>query len=406
MRDKSTNRVFVVAASIFFALGMIAAIGPALPEIARNNGSSLAATGAVFTALFLGAVPAQLLTGWLNEKFGTWRVLAGGLLVMGLGMFGATMSRDLLLTLAFMVFAGLGDGVLVVGANVLVAQTFTKRSASALNFLNVFYGVGAIVAPALVGLSIGALGTALPPIWLLSVLLILIVLGIPGLNARGGTNTADRERNTFAPESRPVYLSPVACLLGLLLLIYVGVEVGTGGWIAVYMQRTTNLSVETAAFMGSAFYMALTAGRLIAAGLGMKLHPGQLFMGSLVAASIAGVGLLLGVGNLAVTVASLALLGMAFGPIYPTMLSVVAALFPTSASKAAGFVMSVGGVGGLVIPWLQGVMIEDLGAWSFALSAAIGTLGMLALYSVVTLLARRRTPRASTAGAPYPTYPE
>ena len=67
---------------------MLAALGPTLPEIARNTGSSLADTGILFTALFLGAVPAQLLSGWLNDKYGSKPVLTVGLVVMSIGFLG------------------------------------------------------------------------------------------------------------------------------------------------------------------------------------------------------------------------------------------------------------------------------------------------------------------------------
>jgi fucose permease len=395
LRNNSNSRVFLFAASMFFTLGMLAAIGPALPEIARNNNSSLAATGAVFTALFFGAVLTQVASGWLNERYGVGPVLAVGSVIMSVGMFGATLSRDLPLTLALMGIAGLGDGLLVVGANVMVVQTFTKRSASTLNLLNVFFGLGAIAAPALVGLSIGVWGTALPPIWLQSGLLLLMVAGLPGLRVK---RDADREREAaHIPHSKeqPFYRSPVVWTLGLILLLYVGVEVGTGGWVATYSQRTVSLSAETAAFMGSAFYLALTLGRLLAAVLGIKLRAEQLFMVSLAGASLGGLAMLAGVGNMAITIPALALVGISFGPIYPTILSVVANLFPTSTGRAASLVMAAGGVGGIVIPWLQGSLIEGFGAGTLALSVALGSLGMLALYGVVILLGRRHSSMAA-----------
>jgi fucose permease len=138
----------------------------------------------------------------------------------------------------------------------------------------------------------------------------------------------------------------------------------------------------------------------------MKLRAEQLFLLSLVGASIGGIGLLLGVGNLAITLPALALMGISFGPIYPTMLSVVANLFPLAAGRAASLVMAVSGAGGILIPWLLGVLIEGQGAWSFALAAAVGALIMLALYGVVVLLTRRRSPVANAPQLPSPTYNE
>ena len=163
LTDKATKRVWLVGSNLFFTLGMLAALGPTLPEIARNTGSSLADAGILFTALFLGAVPAQLVSGWLNDKYGSKPVLAVGLIVMSIGFLGATLSPTLPIAVAFMLFGGLGDGALIVAGNVMVAQTFATKSASALNLMNVFYGVGAIAGPALVGLTISLWQTSLPP---------------------------------------------------------------------------------------------------------------------------------------------------------------------------------------------------------------------------------------------------
>lgn len=253
--DRSTTRVLLVSAGVFFSLGLIAAIGPTLPELARNNDISLAAAGAIFTALFLGAIPAQVITGWLNDRFGPKPVLLAGLLVLAVGLLGATLSHFLPLTLACMVFAGFGDGVLVVGANVIVAQSFSRRRASALNLLNVFYGVGAMAGPAIAGRSIVIWGTALPALWSLSVVLVL---------------------------------------------------------------------------------------------------------------------------------------GGSFGPVFPTVLAIITARFPVGAGRAASVVIATGSVGGMIIPLLQGALLEGIGAQSLAQIVVVDTFLMLLLLGTFSLYERRK----------------
>ncbi len=401
MRDKSTSRVLLIASNLFLCLGMIAAVGPALPELARNNSSSLSATGAIFTAIFLGSVPAELISGWLNDKYGPRPVLAAGMLILSIGLAGGLLSHNLPLTLAFMTFGGFGDGALVVGANVMVAQTFAKRSASALNLLNVFYGVGAIVGPALVGASLGLWHTALPPLWLISVLLLLLILAVPSLGARKAPDAQAEPKQTPSTIQSTFYLSPFLWLLGILLLLYVGVEVGTGGWVATYMQRTTNIPAESAAFTASAFYLSLTTGRLVAAGLGTKVRSGYLLLASLLIALLGGLGMLLTVSNPVFTIASIVILGASFGPIYPTIVSVVAGRFPQAAGRASSLIMAIGSVGGTIIPWLQGNLIEGFGAPSLALSTAAIALGMLALFAASYLVTRPRSPVPTAPATSY-----
>ncbi len=396
LKDKSTNQVLVVSAALFFALGLIAAIGPTLPELARNNGISLGVAGAIFTALFVGAIPSQVATGWLNDRFGPKPVLVVGLLVLAVGLLGATLSRSLPLTLACMVFAGLGDGVLVVGSNVIVAQSFPLHRASALNLLNVFYGVGAMVGPAIAGASIDAWGTALPALWSLVAVLALLSPAIPGLRIRSEAKIPKEN----APVNVPLYRSSALWLFSFLLLLYVGVEIGTGGWIATYMQRTTPTSAGTAAWVASGFYMALTVGRVAGAGLGAKLSSERLLLLSLTGAVVGGLIMLAGVGNAFLTIAAVLVLGGSFGPIFPTAVAIITARFPVGAGRAASVMIAAGSVGGMLIPLLQGALLEGVGAQGLAQVVVVDTFLMLTTLGAFKLIDKRQKQMAVAQAVP------
>jgi fucose permease len=394
LTDKTTKRVWLVGSNLFFTLGMLAALGPTLPEIARNTGSSLADAGILFTALFLGAVPAQLVSGWLNDKYGSKPVLAVGLVVMSIGFLGATLSPTLPIAVAFMLFGGLGDGALIVAGNVMVAQTFATKSASALNLMNVFYGVGAIAGPALVGLTISVWQTSLPPLWLISLLMALLLIGVAGLPGKRVVEpkAEDNTELTTAPAvpQRPFFLSPVLWIMSIVLFLYVAVEVGMGGWASEYMQQSTNLVPETAAFVASAFYVALTGGRLIGAWVGNRMQGTQLLL-ACVTVSVAGaLFMLLSVGNTPVSIFSIMLLGLALGPVYPTVMAVVTQRFSTSAGVAASIVIAAGSLGGTFGPLIQGKLLAGQGANSYAQSVLVSTLTMLVLLTISMIVSKRR----------------
>ncbi len=392
VRNNTRNKVLILASGLFFAIGLLALIGPSLPDLARNNNTDLASAGAIFTALYLGSIPAQLVSGWLNDKYGPIAVMVIGMVIMAVGLLAVTQSHSLPLTLALMAFAGVGDGALVVGANVIVAQTFARRRATALSLMNVFYGVGAIVGPVLVGVSLGIWQTALPAMAVVSLLLVLLLPVTRGLNkghreliARTEEPKQDRE----AAGQGGIYRSPLLWLLAAMMLLYVGTEIGIGGWISTYTQRTALIGTETAAFMASVFYLALTGGRLVGAALGTRLRSEQLLMVSLAGAMIGGVGLLLGVGNIGLTIGSVVVTGATFGPIYPTVLAVTAARFSSNAGKAAALVMAVGSVGGVIFPWMFGLLLVGLGAQSVAQFIALLIVVMASVFGVAMIATRR-----------------
>ncbi|MEO7912961.1 MAG: hypothetical protein ABIV47_25210 [Roseiflexaceae bacterium] len=86
-------------------------------------------------------------------------------------------------------------------------------------------------------------------------------------------------------------------------------------------------------------------------------------------------------GNAALTVIALILIGFCFGPIFPTVLSIVTVTFRRAPGTAAGVVVAMGSLGSMLLPWLQG-----------ALLVAIGTVVMLALDLGRGLLKSRQLP--------------
>jgi fucose permease len=77
-----------------------------------------------------------------------------------------------------------------------------------------------------------------------------------------------------------LYRTPVLYGLGLIILLYVGIENGMGGWTTEYVQRTVGFTTDRAAMVTSGFWLALTLGRMLSAGLGLRLKPTVLLAGA------------------------------------------------------------------------------------------------------------------------------
>jgi fucose permease len=389
-----------VACGIFFVAGIIVAgFGPALPDLAANTGSSLAAAGSLITALFLGALVSQIFIGPIQDRFGVRPVLMTGLLVTALGVAAATLSTGLAPAWGFMLFAGLGDGVLVVGVNVMVAVVFASRSVMALNLSNVFYGIGAVAGPAIAGFATAQWGTAIPVLWVAAGAFALLALAMPLLRVPRSTGIPTRgESEQMGEAARPVYRSPALWALGGLLLVYVGVEIGVGSWAITYLGRAASVSVEQAALAASGYWLALTAGRLAGAGVGVRLGSRGLLTLALSGAFAGSLMLLLSAGSAALMVGGLLLIGASFGPVYPTVVALTTAIFPYGPARAGAAVMAMGSVGGMVLPWLLGATLEWGGPYASISVASAGALAMLALHATPRL-ARARTRRAGARAA-------
>lgn len=378
-----TKRAILVVSCIsFFALGWLAAVlGPALNDLADQNDTSLSSIGSIFLLTFLGGLPAQAIAGMVSDRSGQRPVLIAGALLLGLSAFGVAFSPVLALTLGLSLIWGLGFGTLDIGHNVLVAELYAER-VNVMNLLHVFFGVGAVVSPAAAGLSLELWDSAIPALWVgggLMLLTLPFVLRLPRERFRRPVSpSADRP----APFS---YRVPLLWMFGAVMMVYVGVEIGVGGWAQPYLERTTTLSPSAAALATSGFWMALTASRMLIALVGGRMTSTQVLSLSVGLSAAAGVLLAVSTGSAALSIVAILLAGFGFGPVYPTIMVILTTLFPDAPGKAASVGAVMGGIGGGIIPWVQGILLDRVSAAASVLWIGAGMIVMLGLW----LIARR-----------------
>lgn len=414
--------VLLYSSIVYVGLGITAsAIGPLLPDLAHRNGVGLSAAGLVFTGIFLGAVVAQLAAGEIADRVGRRPVFLFGVIVMVLATVGLIESRLFALTIAMAAAWGIGLGAAELAANVLAAELFPGKSVSTLNLLNVFYGVGAFTGPALVSLALGWWHSGMPALAIGAALLVTQAPFLtrlrdqPKVPSAASTEEPSNGRMTEgkglpfgaptgAPRRRVVYASPLLWLLGAALLVYVGTEQMVGGWAAVFMERTTELALSSAALVASAFWVAFTVGRAAAAAYGTRIAPRTALTAGLATALAGALLVNIGAGTAWLSIVGFLLIGFGFGPIYPTTLAIAGRSFAGAAGKAIGAVGALGSVGGMIFPLLDGILIGRDGPLAGARFVVLAIVAIVALLVVArTLIARSTGPaRAPIAGPQRP----
>jgi fucose permease len=377
MSKSNAKASLVLISTIFFLLGLTtAALGPVLPELAEKSQSSLSSIGAVFTAIFLGALVSQLASGPLSDRIGQRRVLFAGLLLIGVGVLGFTLVHSYWLILGLAFFAGLGHGAIDLSGNVLISRVYPQRSAVALNLVNFFYGLGAFAGPAAISLILYLGKSGLGLLWGdAAILLLLAPFMIKLKDLPVSQPDARRQAQKIS-----VYRSGLIWLLSLLILTYVGVENGMGGWITTYMNRTTALNLDTSALITSGFWLALTFGRLFSVWISARISPERLLFSSLCGALVGGMLFALTTGSTIFTILAIFLTGFSFGSVYPTVMAIITSIYRDSPGKAVGVAASMGSIGGMLIPWIQGILLEQTSPSASAWFSAVGIALMLGLF--------------------------
>jgi fucose permease len=387
----------VVAISALFALGIVnGALGPLLPRLSDQVGQPVEELGAIFAALFLGALILQVAGGWLNERVGLRRMMAAGCGLLAAAVLGLSVSPTLPALLGCALLAGAGQGALDASTNVLVPAVFGERSVSAVNLLHFAFGAGAVLSPVMISVAASAAGSPMPVLWVAAAL---------------GTVTAlTASRWAMDPKvARPhpagpaaglrIYARPALWLLSLLLFLGVGVEIGTGGWTTVYAERTTSLGDGAVSMLVSGFWLALMSGRLLGAALGVRTTSRRLAMLAIGTTCVGSAMLVLGSGSAGWTVAGTLVTGLGVGPIFPTTVVLATELFAAAPSRAVSMVIAVSSVGGMLLPPFQGLLLQRVAPLASAGLVAAECVAMMLLVVAVEAAARRARAPSSSGGS-------
>jgi len=377
---KNPNSTLAVAWTSTFVVGMVSgAVGPLLPQLAVRLSAPVEALGSMFPALFIGALVTQFAGGWLNERVGLKNMVLIGTMLLTVGIVGISVSPTLPLLLASAWLVGLGQGALDISTNVLVAAVFSRdKVVSAVNLLHFAFGAGAVLAPVVTSAAVRRWATPMPALYLAA------AIGL-GTLLFGGKLLLNPD---VAPEgagkgATGLYRAPSLWLLALLMFLYVGGEMGVGGWTTVYLVRTSFLSAGSVALVVSGYWLALTTGRLLGAALGARTRASTLLQLSVAGSCLGALLLLLGGGNVVCTVVGTLLLGVSYGPIFPTAVVMATEHFPLAPSRAVSVVVSLSSLGGMVLPPLQGILLERVSPRASTGLVAAGAASMLAVLLIV-----------------------
>jgi len=369
-------RTVAIACAVFFAAGLtLASVGPSLSALAARIGVDSAALGGLFTVFSTGVIATQFVIGSICRRFGQRATLATGMVLMGLGELTIAQASALPLVFAAALLAGAGFGSIMATGNTLVAQLFPSNSAAALNGANLFFGVGAIVGPSVVAAANTCFGA--PQLGLVVGVGALVALA-PIVITAAARSTGDSREQRATPATIPTR----SWLLGSLLLVYTGTEIGVGAWLTLYMINSGALGSAQAPLAVAAFWVALTSGRALAAALGSRTSAYSLLWLCLGGLLLGAIVFALGIGNVPLTLAAVLIFGLSCGPVFPTVLALVTSRARGSGT-AASLVLALGNSGGLVIPALIGLLLSRYGPAAAAGLVLGAALAMLALCAVV-----------------------
>jgi fucose permease len=359
-----------------------------VPSLIRSIEHDFAQTDAAIGVLFfvnsIAYAGGSMGGGLLTERFGRRVVLPTAVALMVIGLLGMALVPAWAAFLAFGLPLGLGSGGIDGGANGLILDLYPTSRGRALNLLHLFFSLGALASPLIVGRLIEAGvawqavlgGTALAAV---VVVVLLAVAELPsGRHARPDTAAV-------AGPSR-IGISFPLLALAIAIACYVAAEVGVSDWLVRFL-ATATIGLATSSL--ALFWGCLALGRVVSAVLGDRFDHARFAAISSFVSSAALVAAVI-VPSLPASIVLFGVVGFAFGPIYPLIIAVAGDRFPARAAAVSGFLSGCAIIGAIVYPPVMGFVSDGAG-----LGVAMGGAAALAFACGVVLALSGRWSRAA-----------
>jgi len=347
----------------FIALGMPdGLLGVGWPSIRASFNVPIDALGALLFVSMIGYLTTSFLSGELTRRWGVGRLLIVSCALTGAGLIGYTLVPQWWMMVALGLAAGMGAGGIDSSLNAYVARHY---SAGLMQWLHASYGMGVTAGPlimtaALTNFRDWRLGYLLVG----AVQLVLAVTFWITLPIWQQNNSAPAE--TPAEPQKEVNLGQTlkrhrVWLSMLLFFFYVGSEVTMGTWVYSLLTEGRGVNPQLAGYFAGSYWFTFTVGRILAGLVTRKINIQSLVKVCIIAAILAGVILGLNISAW-VNLAAVAVIGFAFAPIFPGLISgTPGRVGQQHSNNTIGMQTAAGSLGGTALTSLVGVLARSYG---------------------------------------------
>lgn len=308
---------------VFISLGLPDSLfGVAWPVVHTEFGidQNFASVYSIVTGVCSGG--ASFLAGKLIRKFGTPTVTFVSILLTVAGLVGMSFSPNIWVMMFFAVVLGYGAGAIDTGLNNYVSLHYKARHMS---WLHCFWGIGVTASPMIMsvflGGEVGSWRNGYRTVAAIQLIIALIV-AVSLKKWKKFENEPLQENEQSEGKQKMKILGNKGLISSILTLgLYCSMEFIVGTWGATYLVNSFSMPPEKAAVWISVYFGGIMLGRLISGFLSIRLNDIKLIRLGLITAFMGVFVLILPFET--VSHLGLLLIGIGFGPVFPSVLHAV-----------------------------------------------------------------------------------
>ncbi|MBA6328315.1 MFS transporter [Colwellia sp. MB02u-6] len=385
IEDASITRIKLLTYMMFFVFAMTSdAVGVIIPQLIETYNLNLTQASAFHYIPMIFIAFSGLFLGYLADKWGRKLTIVIGLMIFSVACFMFSVGESFYYFLFLLALIGIAIGLFKTGALALIGDISSsgKEHTATMNKVEGFFGVGAIVGPAIVSYLLVS-GVSWKYLYIAAGA-ICILLCLVAMKSKYPVTQQHVAEKINLKSSFKLMKDPYALGFSLAIALYVATEVAIYVWMPTLLADYTGSLVWLATYALTIFFVLRASGRFL--GVWMLKHfswQKVMFWFSL-AVFLCYLGTaLMGVD---VAVVLLPLSGLFMSVIYPTLNSKGISCFQKSKHGAvAGVILFFTAVSAAISPLLMGIVSDLFGHVSYGFYLATFFAGLLFVAAIYNL---------------------
>src|SRR5688572_19761847 len=350
------NQVFIAACTGLLLFGvMLITLGSILPSLKEKFRMNEIISGKLVSILPIGIIAGSLVFGPIADRYGYKKMFILTTLLMALAFEGVAFADSFLMLQVSIFVLGFGGGIINGATNAVVADISSQDKEANLSLLGVFFGVGALGMPLLLGILSRRFDY---PVILSSVGILMVLTVIYFSSIR--FPAPKHEQGLPINQALKLLKQPALLLTSFFLFFQSGIEGLINNWTTSFFQTNTGASAKDALFALSLNLAGLTVMRLLLNNLLKKISSFKIMVASLTLTA-AGSILLLYATSYATALAALIIIGAGFAASFPVILGYIGQLYAHLSGTAFSIAFVIALTGNALINYVFGFISNAYG---------------------------------------------